>query len=131
MAADEPVTRREVDMLKVASDVEHARIWAKIESLDDHGSRGMGTLITRMDGMIRDVADLKIEVKTDVGELKSEMTSKFEIHQKEHETQQKTYDQQIQTRRDSRRWRLTATAGAIGTAVTVIALLLAILQTMH
>ncbi len=111
-------------MLKVASDVEHARIWAKIESLDDHGSRGMGTLTTRMDGLIRDVADLKAEVKTDVGELKTEMGARFEIHEKVHE-------QDAQSRRDNRRWRITATAGAIATCVTVIALLITIIQSLH
>src|SRR5258708_26067490 len=111
---DEPVTRREVDMLKVASDVEHARIWAKIESLDDHGSRGMGTLTTRMDGLIRDVADLKAEAKTDVGELKTEMGARFEIHEK-------VQSQDTQSRRENRRWRITASARASAIHVTLIA----------
>ena len=58
---DEPlVTRREMDLMKVAADVEHAKIWVKIDALDEHGSRGMGILQARVDSLIAAVADLKV-----------------------------------------------------------------------
>src|SRR5258708_37068399 len=72
------VSRRELDMLKAASDVEHAKIWTKIESLDSHGSRGMDGLQIRMDNLIKNVADLKAEVKSDVSDLQTEMTTQFQ-----------------------------------------------------
>ena len=72
------VSRRELDMLKAASDVEHAKIWTKIESLDSHGSRGMDGLQIRMDNLKSDVADLKVELIKDVGELKIEMNNRFQ-----------------------------------------------------
>src|SRR5260370_34041911 len=72
------VSRRELDMLKAASDVEHAKIWTKIESLDSHGSRGMDGLQIRMDNLKSDFADLKVELLKDVGELKIEMNNRFQ-----------------------------------------------------
>ncbi len=75
------VSRRELDMLKAASDVEHAKIWTKIESLDSHGSRGMDGLQIRMDNLIKNVADLKVEVKSDVSDLQTEMEKRFQAIQ--------------------------------------------------
>src|SRR5258707_841082 len=135
MADDVYVTRRELDMLKAASEVEHARIWTKIEALDSHGSRGMDGLQIRMDSLIKnvaevrttvksdiaevraevraDIAEVKAEVKTDVGDLKIEMATRFQALQ------------------DVRWKRIGGWTAGIATGGGIIGLLIDILSRLH
>ncbi len=122
--ANEAVTRREVDMLKTAADIEHAKIWTRIESLDDHGSRGVQLLTARVDGLIRDVADLKLEVKTDVASLQVDMEKQFDNHQNVH-------DKDIQDRKESRKFRITAAVAAVTAVAAIIGMLIEILKSIH
>ena len=118
------VTRRELDLLKAASDTEHAKIWQRIDSMDDHGTRGVQGLTIRIDSLIGDVADLKTEVKTDVGKLQSDMDARFDAHQKIH-------DRDAAARLSSYRWRVMATIGAAASMAAVLGLLIDVLAKVH
>jgi len=113
MMSEPYVTRREVDMLKTASDIEHARISTRLESMDDHGTRGVGTMQLQIVDLVKDVT-----------ELKTEMNARFEAHQKVH-------DQDHTERVAGRRWLIgTALAGLVA-MVAVIGLLVDLVRTVH
>lgn len=116
MTDEPPASRRELDMLRQMTQIETAKIWARIESMDDHGTRGVGVIAVRMDSLIHDVAELKTEVRTDVAAL----DGRFDTHQKLHETE-------ARDRRDSRRWRVTAIGAGAASMAAVIGLLLEVL----
>lgn len=118
------VTRREVDMLRVASDAEHAKIWQRLESMDDHGTRGVQGLTIRMDTMISDLADLKTEVKTDVSQLNRDMDARFEAHQRVH-------DRDVADRRSAYRWRVMVGVTTAASMAAVLGLLIDLLGKVH
>jgi len=100
------VTRREIDLLKAEADIEHARLAQAIASLDEHGSRGVGSLQTRMDSLVASMA-----------ELKADMRLRFDGHDREHERDERA-------RVASRRWLVGAVIGGIaavdGPLVTIL-----------
>lgn len=86
--ADEWVTQRELDQLR-----------AEVIRIDDHGTRGVGTIQAQL-----------TEVVKDVTELKGDMNSRFAEHQRQHEREQSD-------RAVNRRWGIgiaVALLGAIG-----------------
>lgn len=85
MGDDTWVSQREFDQLR-----------AEVTRIDDHGTRGIGTIQTQL-----------TEVVKDVTELKSEVNSRFAEHQRQHEREQAD-------RAVNRRW-------GIGLAVAVLA----------
>lgn len=104
------VTRRELDLMKTAADVEHAKMWQKIESLDDHGSRGVSVLQVQV-----------TELAKAITRLETEMDQGFKGHQERH-------DREAETLAISRRWRagltVTAVLAVAGMFVTILSLLL-------
>lgn len=85
---DEYVTQREFDQLR-----------SELIRIDDHGTRGIGTIQAQL-----------TEVVKDVTELKGEMNSRFREHQRQHEAEQAD-------RASNRRWGIglaVAILGAIG-----------------
>lgn len=104
--ADEPyVTRRELDILKSAADLDRAKLWARLEALDEHGSRGVAALQIRLDNMVAGMA-----------ELKADMAAEFGEHRREHEKDEAK-------RTSSRRWLIGAIIAAVaavdGPVVTI------------
>ena len=89
------VTRREIDLLKAAADIDRTKLWAKLESLDEHGSRGVAALQIRMDNMVASVA-----------EMKADMTAEFGEHRREHEREEAK-------RVSSRRWLVGSIIAAV------------------
>lgn len=110
-SAGEPlVTRRELDLMKAAADVEHAKLWQKIESIDDHGSRGVSVLQVQVTDITKSIA-----------RLESEMDQGFKSHQQLHE-------READNLAAGRRWRagltVTAVLAVAGMFVTILSLLL-------
>lgn len=93
--ADEWVTQRELDQLR-----------AEVIRIDDHGTRGVGTIQAQL-----------TEVVKDVTELKGEMNSRFREHQQQHEREQSD-------RAVNRRW-------GIGLAVTLFAAVAGLYPYLH
>lgn len=106
MADEAYVTRREIDLLKATADVDRAKMWARIEGLDEHGSRGVQALTIRMDSMVASLAELKADV-----------SHQFDAHHREHERDEAK-------RVSSRRWLIGAIIAAVaaidGPIVTVV-----------
>jgi len=88
---DIPASRREVDQLR-----------EELHRLDDHGSRGVGTLQSQVTDLIKDLTELKADVN-----------NRFEKHEKEHQDEK-------QNRIIARRW-------LAGFAITLIVALLAVI----
>jgi hypothetical protein len=105
--------------MKTTADADHAKIWARLEAMDDHGTRGVQGLTVRMDNLIGDVADLKSEVKTDVGALQAEVSTRFAAHQKVHD--------------DDAKDRVTGRRYALTTVIAVVAIIVGLLLniTLH
>ena len=118
------VTRRELDLLKAASDTEHSKLWQRIELMDDHGTRGVQGLTIRIDNLITGLAELKTEVKTDVNKLQTDMDARFEAHQKVH-------DQDAANRISARRWRIGTAIGAAASMAAVLGLLIEVVAKAH
>ena len=89
------VTRRELDLLKAAADLDRTKLWAKLEALDEHGSRGVAALQIRMDNMV-----------TSVAEMKAEMAAEFGEHRREHEKEEAK-------RTSARRWLVGSVIAAV------------------
>jgi TolA-binding protein len=101
--SDEPLaSRRELDQLR-----------DRIERIDDHGTRGVGTLQSQITDMIKDIAELKTDLNT-----------RFEAHQRIH-------DQDHQDRISGRRWLIATGIAGLGSMGGVWALLWDILQHLH
>lgn len=86
--ADEYVTQREFDQLR-----------SELIRIDDHGTRGIGTIQAQL-----------TEVVKDVTELKGEVNSRFAEHQRQHE-------RELADRAVNRRWGIgvaVAMLGAVG-----------------
>ena len=103
LAAPEPAaTQREVDILR-----------EEVHRLDDHGSRGVGAIQAQLTDVVRDIT-----------ELKAEMSTRFEAHQRVH-------DQDHRDRVQGRRWLIgTAIAGLVAMAAA-LTLLVDILGHVH
>jgi hypothetical protein len=95
---DQPASRREVDILR-----------GELHRLDDHGSRGVGAIQAQLTDLVKDVT-----------EMKSEMNSRFEAHQRVH-------DQDHRDRAAGRRWLVGTGIAALMAMVAVLGLLVEIL----
>jgi len=103
------VTRGEFNMLKDKVDSNERRL----ESIDDHGTRGVGTLQTQI-----------VELVKDVTELKTDLTRFIAEHSK-------THKQESDERTSSRRWMIGMAVGAITMLAAVLTVVVEILFRMH
>lgn len=91
----EEITRGEFEMLRQIVNANQARL----EAIDLSGTRGVGALTSRVDDLVKNMAEFKLEVSND-----------FRDHRTQHETEENR-------RIAGRRWAVT-------TAVAICALLL-------
>ncbi len=91
MAPDEPVSRREMDQLR-----------EDVHRLDDHGTRGVAAMQSQLTDVIKDIL-----------ELKSEVSARFDAHQRVHERDEAQ-------RVASRRWAVGTFLIALGIVVTLL-----------
>jgi len=94
---DLPASRREIDQLR-----------EDLHRLDDHGSRGVGSLQLQVTDLIKDLTDLRADVN-----------SRFENHDKAHK-------EELQNRVIARRWLSGFAITLLVTLVAVITLLIQI-----
>ena len=92
------VTRGEFDLLKqiVASNQ------ARLEGIDQAGTRGVGVVQAQLVEVVKDLADLKAEVN-----------SRFDAHARVH-------DQDTRDRVNSRRWAIGTFLAALAIVVTLL-----------
>ena len=100
-------------MLRASSEVEIAKLSVRIESINDHGSRGVATMQMQLTDLIKDVVELKVD-----------MNARFEAHQKVHDQDQKA-------RVTGRRWMTTTVIAALVLVAGVLSLLVEILTRIH
>ena len=91
MAPDEPVSQREMDQLR-----------EDVHRLDDHGTRGVAAMQSQLTDVIKDILELKSEVNT-----------RFDAHQRVHE-------QDAAARLAGRRWAVGTFLIALGIVVTLL-----------
>lgn len=113
-------TRRELDLVRQATDLEHAKLWARIDAMDVQGTRGVGVIAVRIDNLIADLAELKSGLAAANGAL----DVRFQAHELQHQAD-------ATRRKDGSRWRITAAIAAAATACTVIGLLVDLLARVH
>lgn len=103
MSQPEPVaSRRELDQLR-----------EDVRRLDEHGTRGIGVVQAQLTDVVKNLAEMKSEVNT-----------RFEAHQRVH-------DRDEQARVSGRRWMIATTATMLGGLAGVLGLLVEILQHLH
>ena len=103
------VTRGEFAMLK--SEVE--RNERRLESIDDHGTRGVATVQIQL-----------TEVVKNLGELKADVNARFDAHFRLHEKDEKD-------RISRRRFTVAAVIAILGSLATILALLVEIFLHVH
>ncbi len=107
--ADEPVTRGEFDLLRsMVSSTQN-----RLESIDDHGTRGIASLTAQVAEIIKDVAGLQ-----------SDVTNRFDLHSRTHEQDRKD-------RIAARRWLIGTGLVGVGTMSAVITMLVEVLHRVH
>lgn len=103
LTAPEPAaSRREVDQLR-----------EELHRLDDHGSRGVGTLQTQVTELVKDVTELRAEV-----------SGRFTDHLRLHNQEQRD-------RVSARRWLIGTGIAGLASIAAVIALLVQILKQLR
>jgi hypothetical protein len=106
MAADEPVTRRELDLLKAEADRKHAEQDVRLQALDQGASRGVIVLQVQIQDLTKEVT-----------KLRADMDHRFDAHAQQH-------DRDEAKRVTSRRWLVGSIIAAIaaidGPIVTVV-----------
>lgn len=95
-------SQREVDILR-----------DELHRLDDHGSRGVGVIQTQLTDLVKDMT-----------EMKSEMNSRFEAHQRVH-------DQDHNDRISGRRWLIGTGIAGIAAMAALVAMMWDVLQHVH
>src|SRR5215472_5899343 len=95
-------TRRELDLLR-----------DEVKRIDDHGSRGVGVIQSQLTDLVKDMTELKSEVNT-----------RFEGHQREH-------DRESRDRMAARRWLIGIGISGVLAATAVGTLLFEIMQKLH
>jgi hypothetical protein len=145
----DPITRNEVETLRVASVAQQAVLRAEmvelkatlradivelksdVRLLDQGGTRGIGGVQSSITDVVKDVADLKGEIRS----LKSDMDNRFESHTKVHEDDRKARidsdDKRDIALKSSRRFTYTTTIAAIVAMAIVISMLVEVLRTLH
>ncbi len=113
-------TRRELDILRQDAEREHAKLWARIESMDMTGTRGTAALAVRIDNLIGDLSELK----TSQAATAAAVDVRLQQHQLQHQND-------ATRRQDGNRWRITAAIAAAATAATIIGLLVDLLARIH
>jgi hypothetical protein len=102
---EQPPTRGEFDLLHEMQKRDHDRV----ENIDIHGTRGIG-------GLQQQVADVRadvVEIKGDLGTIKSDIDRRFDAHEEQHKDAEAA-------RVTSRRWIIMA-AIAFGTLLCAMA----------
>jgi hypothetical protein len=100
---EEPyASQRELDILR-----------AELHRLDDHGSRGIGSIQTQLTDLVKDVTELKTEVN-----------SRFDSHQRVH-------DQDKIDRINGRRWLIATIIGAAASIAGLYFMMVQVLQSIH
>ncbi len=89
------------------------RTQQRLDSIDDHGTRGIGVLQTQI-----------LDLTKDVTSLQAEMNIRFDGHLKLHEEEERK-------RISSRRWIIGTVIGGMASMGTVIAMLVDVLQHVH
>lgn len=97
LTEDAPATRREMDQLR-----------EELRRIDDHGTRGVGVLQAQVTDLVKDVV-----------ELKADMNTRFQAHQRQHEVAERE-------RRAGRRWLIGTVIAALVVLVAILTLLLQI-----
>jgi len=120
-------TAREFDMLR--EDV--ARVTTRLNSIDDHGTRGVVGLTVQITELIREFNEFKLQVMT-------RFTSHDNLHDKEERERAElaikaAEDARLERiqRRNSRRWIAGFSASAVLALCAVITLLVYILVTIR
>ena len=110
------VTRDEFNMLRdqVKANAE------RISAIDQGGTRGVAVVGVQVTEVIKDVADVRAELRADVAELRDTL----ERHNDRH-------DQENRSRLAGRRWALGFAAAAAASVVTIVSLLINIAQHLH
>lgn len=109
MPEDPPVSRGEFDMLRQLV----AGNQARLENIDDHGTRGVGAVQVQVTEIVKDVAALQAELGT-----------RFETHDRQH----------LQDHKDriaGRRWLIGTGIAGVATMAGVISLLIEVLSRLH
>lgn len=103
------VSRGEFDLLKQMVSDQGGRLTA----IDDHGTRGVGTVQVQL-----------VDLTKDVVELKTDMNARFAAHEQVHE-------REAQQRRADRRWRIGMAIAALGSIGGLYGYLTLLLQHVH
>lgn len=113
-------SQREFDMLR--DDVKQVR--ERINSIDDHGTRGVVGLTVQITELIREFGEFKLQVMT-----------RFTTHDNQHEQDEKdrlaAVEKEREDRKRSRRWTATFIVSALVALSAVITLLVYIAATLH
>jgi hypothetical protein len=107
------VTRRELDIMKAAADVEHAEIRTRLDALDQHGSRGVLALQGQVTSLVAAVAELKTE---------------FRVYAEHHD---QDHRREARDRVTGRRWLIGTGIAGVGTMGGLIALVAQLAARVH
>ena len=92
----------------------------RISQIDQGGTRGVAVVGVQVSEVIKDVADVRAELRADVAELRATL----EQHDRRH-------DQENQARVTGRRWALGFAAAGAASIATIIGMLVTIAQHLH
>lgn len=92
----------------------------RISAMDAGGTRGVAVVGVQVSEVIKDVADVRAELRADVAELRAD----FEKHNRRHDDEDKA-------RVTGRRWALGFAAAAAASIATIIGMLVTIAQHLH
>lgn len=113
---DDYVTRNEFNLLNGKVDA----LSIRMENIDKDGTRGTLALQQQMTDVIKDVADVKLDVTT----LRTDVGTRFDKLALERESDRKE-------RANSRRWAISATIAGAASLAGVYGLLADILSHIH
>ena len=107
------VSQREFDVEKFATRREFDQLQQRVESMDSHGTRGVGILQEQITNLVRDIT----EIKTTVDHKFRDVDDRFEL--------------QRQERLSGRRWLIGIGIAGVSALAAVLAILVAIFQQVH
>ena len=103
------VTRGEFEMLKTAVD----RAERRIDTIDEHGTRGVVGLQAQIVDLVKDVT-----------ELKSDLVKRFDAHDLVHK-------QEARDRVSARRWMVGTAVAGLASMAAVISMLVELMMHVH
>lgn len=113
-------TGREFDMLRATVAANQARL----NDIDDHGTKGVAGLQVQLTELVKDVLELKGDMNTRLTDLKADVNTRFTTHEEVHKTD-------VKNRTSGRRWLIGTAIAAIVALATVAGLLFDILSHIH